>query len=234
MDPATRGSAPFTPYGPWASLALTAAVLVCAELLSEGLILLVASTPEAASPTNHIHMLSSMVISSLLGVAALAKLVDMRAPGRIADYLALRWVDSDTAWRWLAAIAVYLVAALAIQALLRGTFDIQPPPNPLDGVEVGPLFLLAVVIVGPAFEELLFRGFLMEGLMPTRLGQVGALTVSTLLWALLHAQYDAIGMVLVFGCGMILGLARLNTGSLLLSIVLHGAFNGLSILISVL
>lgn len=227
-----RGTATFTPYGPWASLALAAAVLVCAELVAEALVLLVARTPEAASPTNHTHMLSTIVISSLIGVAALAKLVDMRAPGRVADYLALRWVDNDTAWRWLGAITIYLLAALAIQAILRGAFDIQPPANPLDGVEVGPLFLLAVVVTGPAFEELLFRGFLMEGLMPTQLGQAGALTVSTLLWALLHAQYDAIGMVLVFGCGMILGLARLNTGSLLLSIVLHGAFNGLSILIS--
>lgn len=227
-----RGRAAFTPYGPWASLALTAAVLVCAELISEALILLVARTPEAASPINHTHMLSSMVISGLIGVAVLAKLVDMRAPGRIAEYLALRWVDSDTVWRWLGAIAAYLVLALAAQAILRGTFDIPPPPSPLDGVEVGPLFLLAVVVVGPAFEELLFRGFLMEGLMPTQLGQAGALTVSTLLWALLHGQYDAIGMVLVFGCGMVLGLARLNTGSLLLPIVLHGAFNGLSVLLS--
>lgn len=39
-------------------------------------------------------------------------------------------------------------------------------------------------------------------------------------------------MVLVFGCGMVLGLARLNTGSLLLPIVMHGAFNGLSMLLS--
>lgn len=227
-----RSRAAFTPYGPWASLALTAAVLVCAELLGEGLILLVARTPEAASPTNHVHMLGSMVISGLIGIAVLAKLVDMRAPGRVAEYLALRWVDSDTAWRWLGAITVYLVLALAAQAVLRGAFNIQPPPSPLDGVEVGPLFLLAVVVVGPAFEELLFRGFLMEGLTPTPLGQAGALTVSTLLWTLLHGQYDAIGLVLVFGCGMILGLARLNTGSLLLPIVLHGAFNGLSVLLS--
>jgi uncharacterized protein len=90
--------------------------------------------------------------------------------------------------------------------------------------------VLSIVIVGPIFEELMFRGFMMEGLMPSRLGHSGALALSTLAWTLLHSQYDALSMILVFGTGIIFGLARLATGSLFLSILLHMAWNAAWIL----
>lgn len=82
--------------------------------------------------------------------------VSSSAPGRITDYLALRWVDNATAWRWLAVISVYLVAALATQAILRGAFGIMLPPNPLDGVEVGPLFLLRLSWPAPCSRSCCF------------------------------------------------------------------------------
>jgi len=41
------------------------------------------------------------------------------------------------------------------------------------------------------FEELFFRGFLFRGLSSSFMGPVGAVLVTSALWALIHTQYDA-------------------------------------------
>ena len=42
----------------------------------------------------------------------------------------------------------------------------------------------------PVFEELFFRGFLLEGFRRTFLGTTGAVVLTSLLWAVIHTQYD--------------------------------------------
>jgi membrane protease YdiL (CAAX protease family) len=234
MDMSTPGEAPLKPYGPWVSVALTAAVLLGASLLAEGLVIAAAGMADGKSAAGQLRILASTSLAGVIGTAAIAALVGRRAPGRLREYLALHGVDGGDAWRWLTIIVAYVVFAVSVQYVARTVFGIKPPPNPLDGVEVGPLFVTATVLIAPVFEESLFRGFLMKGLLPSRLGYSGALAVTTLLWSVAHYQYDLIGVALVFGCGVILGLARLKTGSLPLSIAMHMTFNATSILLSIL
>lgn len=91
-----------------------------------------------------------------------------------------------------------------------------------------PGLLLVVVLVAPLVEELLFRGFLLPGLAAGRLGPAGAIVVTSLLFAAVHAQYDLFDMSAVLALGLLLGAARWFSGSLWLAYGLHAAVNALA------
>ncbi|MEN3975661.1 CPBP family intramembrane glutamic endopeptidase [Emcibacter sp. SYSU 3D8] len=229
MNPGTQDK-PFLPYGPWVTLALTGAVLVISGMMSQMLMLAVGA--ELDPSTANDPMLAYGIIANLLGIAAIMKLADWRAPGRATSYLAIQPFDRDMLWRWIAIAGALFATEWIVEAVVRPAFDIPPPQTWLDGVPFGALLVLTVIITGPVLEELLFRGFLLEGLLPTRLGQAGALTLSALAWTLLHFQYDLLSLLFVFALGIIFGLARLATGSLLPAILLHVAWNALWMLLT--
>jgi len=84
--------------------------------------------------------------------------------------------------------------------------------------------LLAVVVIGPIGEEIMFRGFLYRGwVRPGFL--VTPVIVLTLLWSAMHVQYDWFGISQVFLTGLVLGWLRWLSGSAALTIVLHMLVN---------
>jgi uncharacterized protein len=87
------------------------------------------------------------------------------------------------------------------------------------------LFWIMLVVAAPVSEEVIFRGFLMRGLSASRLGVVGALLLSSLLFAVVHVGYNLPTMVMVFGVGLVLGLMRWRSGSTTVSIMLHATWN---------
>lgn len=91
-----------------------------------------------------------------------------------------------------------------------------------------PGLLLVVVLVAPLIEELLFRGFLLPGLAAGRTGPAGAIVLTALLFAAVHAQYDLFDMSAVLALGLLLGGARWFSGSLWLAYGLHAAVNAVA------
>jgi len=82
----------------------------------------------------------------------------------------------------------------------------------------------AIVVVAPIGEEVVFRGFLYRGLVrPGR--EILAIVAISLAWALLHIQYDWLGMSQIFVLGLILGWFRWASGSTTLTIVMHVLIN---------
>jgi membrane protease YdiL (CAAX protease family) len=93
---------------------------------------------------------------------------------------------------------------------------------------VRPLLWLAIVVAAPVAEEFIFRGFLFTGLRGLGLSgwrNLAAVVATAGVWAGIHFQYDAFGVASVFLGGLLLGYARLRTGSLWLCIVLHAIMN---------
>jgi hypothetical protein len=84
---------------------------------------------------------------------------------------------------------------------------------------------LAVVVATPIGEEILFRGFLFRGWLRAPRDVWPVIVITSLLWAIIHVQYDwyVIGQVFVFG--LLLGWMRWATGSTLLTILLHALIN---------
>jgi membrane protease YdiL (CAAX protease family) len=84
--------------------------------------------------------------------------------------------------------------------------------------------IVAIVVVAPIGEEVAFRGFLFRGL--ARPGwEMYAIAAIALVWALLHIQYDWLGMAQIFVAGLVLGWFRWVTGSTLLTIGMHMLIN---------
>jgi membrane protease YdiL (CAAX protease family) len=88
-----------------------------------------------------------------------------------------------------------------------------------------PLLWFALMVAAPLAEEVLFRGFLFEGVLHSRLGAKGAIFLSALWWACIHVQYDCYGIATIFVAGLFLGYVRLKTGSILVTMFLHSLMN---------
>jgi len=89
---------------------------------------------------------------------------------------------------------------------------------------------LAVAILMPVVEEILFRG-LLYGALERRLPTAGSITVTALVFALCHFQL--VFFIPLLGVGVLLGWARSKTGSIGLPILIHALNNGLSLLLVV-
>lgn len=87
-----------------------------------------------------------------------------------------------------------------------------------------PLLLLAFVIIAPLYEELVFRGFMYRG-WEASIGPAATVILTTALFAVIHTQYDWVGMVGVGLFGLYAGLLRWRTGSTLLCFTVHAATN---------
>jgi membrane protease YdiL (CAAX protease family) len=95
------------------------------------------------------------------------------------------------------------------------------PSGPLDAV-----WSLAAIAVAPAvFEELLVRGILLPSLRAVA-GDVVAIVVSALFFALMH--FDWYRFPFTLAVGLALGVLRVRTGSLWPSVIAHATLNALT------
>ncbi len=88
-----------------------------------------------------------------------------------------------------------------------------------------PALLAGAIIVAPAGEEIMFRGFLFRGWARSDRSAWPAIVAISILWAALHVQYDWAGVLQIFVIGLFLGWMRWRSGSTLLTFALHALFN---------
>lgn len=89
-----------------------------------------------------------------------------------------------------------------------------------------PLFIISVIVIAPVFEEIIYRGIILEQLYK-RYGSLKAIGISALLFAIVHLNIHQ--GVNGFFLGIILGFIYIKTNSLLLSIFVHFTNNFLVI-----
>jgi membrane protease YdiL (CAAX protease family) len=99
--------------------------------------------------------------------------------------------------------------------------DEWPPPDDT----VFAVNVLLVVLVGPFFEELLFRGLGFGLLRP--FGRVAAILGSAVAFAAVHGLLE--GFALIFLLGLGLALMRDISGSVLPGFALHASFNAVAV-----
>lgn len=114
-------------------------------------------------------------------------------------------------------ISIYWVMILKAIGLTVDTGSSLIPEN---GTQL--LWVLGYAVLSPAvFEEILFRGFLLPSLEPS--GRRFAITVSALLFALLHGSLEALPAHIILG--VLLALLVLSTGSLYAAMLYHAVHN---------
>lgn len=116
---------------------------------------------------------------------------------------------------------------LAVNLLIAAvTGTVPTSSNPLLDMFLGGgevwLLALLVVVIGPLFEELIFRGWLLGGLRESW-GDGKALLVSSLLFAVIHGDPWATPALFVLGC--VFGAVYLRSGSVYGSLILHSMWN---------
>ena len=120
-----------------------------------------------------------------------------------------------------------LFAFIAFEEIYMWALDIEMPEGFITFMLSDPIILglISVIIVAPIAEEFLFRGFLFSQLKRTQLGGWGAVTVSSFLWTIIHFQYEALILLVLFIFGIFLGYIRIAYNSLSLPIILHAINN---------
>jgi membrane protease YdiL (CAAX protease family) len=84
---------------------------------------------------------------------------------------------------------------------------------------------LAIILIGPALEEILFRGALFRPMLKNHSGWL-VIGVSAVLFALAHPLRQE--WLPVFLLGLVLGYVRLASGSLVTSTLVHASFNAVA------
>lgn len=140
----------------------------------------------------------------------------------------------DKNWKTFSAAALLLAGLFLIVSL--GTSLVLSPLNLPDGgqttvfegMATDPVCLLLLVVVGPVFEELVFREGIVRSLFAKGWSNVAASAVAALLFAVVHGNL-AQG-VPAFVLGLVLGLVYVASGDVRVTAVMHIANNALAVL----
>ncbi len=131
----------------------------------------------------------------------------------------LKWVPARTITLWTLIWLVFWSVAALLYWLLPHAPD--PFLLAMNGTRHMGLTITSL-LVAPLFEEIIFRACGFRLWRYTRLGLYGTLLLTSLLFTLIHIQqYSWQLLMFTFCLGMILGLSREKTGSLLVPLILH-------------
>ena len=165
---------------------------------------------------------AALILAGLLPIAVLWIVIRL-AHRDFGEYLALNWPSSDEALRAVLITTSVMVIQVVAFSVVGPT---ETSPNPYLRAGWGLLtFLIAGCIVVPVMEEFVVRGFVFRGWSHSFLGPAGAILLSSILWALVHTQYNWFGQFWIFVTGLALGYIRWRSNSIWLTVMLHSALN---------
>ena len=230
-----------SPWGFWASVGFTVAVVVSqfiAQTFFAGFYLvLFGDGADAAELFQAAGGLSSdglflgmaMLATAPVAIGLTGLFAWLKRGPRLLDYFAIRSAPPLLVLRWL----VYTLVLMFLLAVASYTFGFEQSLDWMVSLyretSYVAVLVVALVVAAPLVEEILFRGFFYEGLTQSRVGPAGAIVLSSLAWSCLHIQYNLFFIGQVFLLGILFGLARHQTGSLIVPISMHALNNGIAV-----
>ena len=167
---------------------------------------------------------STVIVSNLLSVVAILLIVLIKGQP-FKDYLAWHDVRLRTQSTWMGILVAFMILADLAAELAGVDFGGDSMVKLFQATHPAWLFWIAAVVAAPLFEEVMFRGLLFRGFQASFLGTGGTVVLTAVLWAVMHIQYNLYGMGFIAATGILFGLARARTGSLLVPMALHAALN---------
>jgi len=221
-------SARFT-YGFWASTrwaAASAIAAIAAGLLAIAAYSFLLGVPRARPSDEYVVAISCLAMAGFI-------IWSVRLTGwPVRHYLALvPTAHVNYAVAIAAELVLLFVHGLVLSQLCDGSLNFQTQGNEIRTAMNSPLaamFLFNTIILAPVTEEVLFRGFLLPSWSRSRLGPIGAIAVTSAVFAAVHIQYDLCGMIAVGLAGCVYGWLRLRSGSLLPPILAHCVGNAIA------
>jgi len=221
------------PWGFWATLGFSAVVF--ALFLAVQLLTVVAfvSAEKVGHPeldpevyarnlsSNGLCIAMMVIVSGLICTPLTLLFARLRKDISLKDYIGFREPLKREWVRWLLILAAFLFLSDGMSVLLDQPIVLPFMVEAYKTASSLPPLLLAIIVVAPIFEEIFFRGFLFQGIRYSRLGPIGAVGITSFIWAAIHLQYGIYGMIIVFALGLMFGIARLKTDSIHLLMVMH-------------
>lgn len=167
------------------------------------------------------------ITATVLQVLILAAAVQIKG-WSFVEYIRLALPNNKTII--VSLIGLYIFVAAMESAIYFSGGDLVSPfqvdlYQSAKSLGILPALLFAIVILGPIAEEVMFRGVLYRSLVTKSGQEIDAILITSLAWAMLHMQYDALGLLQVFVMGLFLGAMRWKTGSVGLTIIMHMLIN---------
>jgi membrane protease YdiL (CAAX protease family) len=151
--------------------------------------------------------------------------IAVRMAGRdFAEYLALNWPSA----RELVRAFVVTAFLLVVETVARSFVGTDPGMDHYLIVKnAGGLLILLIggCIAGPIMEEFIVRGFMFRGWSESLAGPIGAIVLTSAVWALNHTQFGWFDRFWIFVSGLALGYFRWRSNSTWLTVIVHSAIN---------
>jgi len=217
----------------WATLGLTlllfgailGAQMIALVFYAAGLAAMGKGVNPAAIEGDGLFLAIATCISTPVTVGLAVLFAWMKRSLPVRDYLRLRPVARKDLARWLMVMALFIPLSDCVSWLLGQEVVPEVMINIYQSTSWKSLLVFVMLVMAPIGEEFMFRGFMFEGLMRSKLGPVGAVVLTSVTWAAIHFQYGLYGQAVVCAGGLVLGWARVRTGSLVTPMVMHAVMN---------
>ncbi len=228
------------PWGFWPTIGWSVVVFLVYVGISVAILFAIGTAYSAADPNADIEEFVEAAATNgfvaFLGISLAAPLctglvlllIKWKATLSVEEYLCLVPVGARTALIWFAFLALVLIASDLLSYWLGRPIVPEIMVELYRTSHFVALPWFAVIIAGPIFEEVFFRGFMFRGIEASGLGNGGAILITAFTWAAIHTQYDGYLLATIFVLGILLGLARAVTGSLYLTTAMHAATNAIA------
>lgn len=161
------------------------------------------------------------IVSAVAAILAIFLFVWLRKGASLREYLAFRPVSRKTVLTVLAVTVLFMIVQELLAHLLNKDTVPEFMLKSYATVTWLPVLWFAISVAGPLVEEIFFRGFLLQGLRHTFMGDSGAVTLTALLWAVIHVQYGLYEISIIFLMGVLFGYACILTRSIWSPIIMH-------------
>ena len=209
-------------WGFGAFLLVEAVLLLSAVFLAA---ILAPGPPDPNAPIPIDTALIGTIVPTALAALVAVLITKLRGNGPVIDlHLTFSWPDIKIGFKLGGAGMVLTVVAAYIWTRIVGANDANSAIGSLlDGgrMSVAPAVSMFVYIwlIGPIFEEIIFRGLLWGAIERQKWGRWAAFGLSTAIFAASHLEPIRTTLLLVIAVPI--GLARLVTGRLPASIIAH-------------
>ena len=181
----------------------------------------------ALFPSNTIKAIAKCVIcvSFLL---ILKYLIERITNSSFKEYVAIKKSSFKNLVLWVSIFIIFIITKIIIykflpDGLIMSINDYNKLYN-FDTVYV-PVLFVRICFVVPIYEEIFYRGFLFKGIQNSKLGNSGAVILTSFLFLIGHFHYNIITIIYVFFAAFLFGLCRLYTKSIIIPIIIHMSYN---------
>ncbi|KOO51692.1 CPBP family intramembrane glutamic endopeptidase [Viridibacillus arvi] len=139
-------------------------------------------------------------------------------------------------WKIIIIFSVILMVGALIIVVLTSLIGNSWENSKTEAIQQNVTFITVLIafisaaVISPIYEEIFYRGFLYRWLR-TRIGFVGAILLSSIIFTIVHIPTYNV-MPVNFFSGIIFALAYERTNSIWPSVIIHGLTNGIMVLLT--